>query len=99
MGLQGWSPDLGLGFPGGGGKCRPHPGLKGGCFSRRARHQAGGRQLRAVGVWVKKTMVGWSDNHCLDGCGVEVHLVPSQLAPAHGSSLSGAEVMECTCPP
>lgn len=58
MGLQGQSPGLDLGSPGGGGGCRPHLGLTGGCFSQQGKRQAGVQQQRAVGVWGKRKMEG-----------------------------------------
>lgn len=84
------SPGLGLGFPGGGGQHRPRLGLTRGCFSLRGRRRAGARSQKAVGVLGKRRMEGWSDNLCLDDCGVKVLQGLSQLAP--GSSLSGVEV-------
>lgn len=90
-------PGLGSGSPGGGGERRPRLDLTEGCFARRGRRQAGAQRQRAVGVWGKRRMEGWSDNLHLDDCGVEARQDLSQLAL--GSSLSGVEVMECTCPP
>lgn len=59
--LQGQSLGLGLDFPGGGGERRPHLGLTEGCSSLWRRRTVAPQQ-RAVGVWGKKRMEGWSDN-------------------------------------
>lgn len=95
MGLQGWSLDLDWGFLVDGAEHKLHLVLRVGCFSLRVRHQAGVQQQKTeeVGEMRMKKKEESSGNDCE----VEAHPNLSQLAP--GSSLSGAEVMECTCLP
>lgn len=94
MGLQVQSLDLGLGFLGDDGECKPHLCLTEGCFCLRGKHQAGVQRQRELEVWA---MEAWSDNLHLDDCEVGAHRNPS--LPAHGSSPSDAGVMECIYPP
>lgn len=98
-GWRGWSRSSGWSSPGGGGGRRLRPGPTGGCFSQRARRQTAARQQRAAEVWAKRTTAGWSGSRRPVGCGTGGRPVPSLLAPARGSSLSGAAVEECTSLP
>lgn len=98
-GWPGWSQNSGWSSLGGGEGRRLHRGPTEGCSSQRERRQTEGQLQRAAGVWVKMMTGGWSDSRRSGGCGMGVRQVPSLLAPARGSFLSGAAVKECTSLP
>lgn len=82
-----------------GSERRPRRGPTEGCSSQRGKRQTGARQQRAAGVWGRMRMEGWSGILRSDGREVAAPRDLAQIGPALGSSLSDAEVMECTCHP